>query len=131
MSRSKQKGTAMERLVADYLAAELNDDRIDRMPLHGGKDRGDIAGVRAPLGGKVAVEVKNVARMDLAGWVDEAQVEKGNADAVAAFVVHKRRGKGKAADQYVTMTLSDVVVLLGGGYTHRPDAVQRIVEERL
>jgi site-specific DNA-cytosine methylase len=35
-------------------------------------------------------------------------------DAVAALVVHKRRGRGKAADQWVTLTLGDLVALLGG-----------------
>lgn len=113
MSRNKQKGTAFERLIADGLAAALNDDRIDRAPMRGTKDRGDIAGVRSPFG-KVVVECKNVARLDLAGWVTEAEVERGNADAVAAVVVHKRRGKGQPGDQYVTMTLRDFVALLGG-----------------
>lgn len=110
MSRNKQKGTALERLVADGFAAALNDDRIDRAPLRGDGDRGDIAGLRSPFG-KVAVEVKNVARMDLAGWVAEVEVERGNLDAVAGIVVHKRRGKGRFEDQYVTMTVADLLAL--------------------
>jgi hypothetical protein len=113
MNRNKQRGTAFERLIADGLAASLNDDRIDRAPLRGNADRGDIAGVRSPFG-KVAIEVKNVSRLDLAGWVDESQTEKGNADAIAGVVIHKRRGKGQAADQYVTMTVRDLIALLGG-----------------
>lgn len=113
MNKSKQRGTAFERLVADYLADKL-DDRIDRMPLRGGKDRGDIAGVRTPFGERVAVECKNTTRLDLSGWVDQAVVEAGNADAPVGVVVHKRRGKGQAADQYVTMRLADLVRLLGG-----------------
>lgn len=110
MSRSRAKGTAFERLVADGLAAALNDDRIDRAPLRGTGDRGDIAGLRSPFG-RVAVECKNVSRMDLAGWVDEAAVERGNADAIAGVVVHKRKGKGGVMEQYVTMTFRDFLAL--------------------
>lgn len=114
MSTQRTKGTKLERAVADYLAGCLKDDRIDRMPLRGGKDRGDIAGVRTPLGDRVTIECKNVSRLNLAGWVDESVVEAGNADAAVAVVVHKRRGKGDAGEQYVTMRLRDLVVLLGG-----------------
>lgn len=115
MNANKSRGTAMERLVADYLAWALKDDRIDRMPLRGNMDRGDIGGIRTALGEKVAVEVKSHSRLDLAGWVAEAELEAGNADAVCGVVIHKRRGKGKGGDQYVTMTVDALVVLLGGG----------------
>lgn len=114
MSAQRAKGTRLERQTADYLATVLGDDRIDRMPLHGAGDRGDIAGVRTVLGEKVTIEVKNHARLNLAGWVDEAVTEAGNADAAVAVVVHKRVGKGQPADQYVTMRLCDFAALLGG-----------------
>lgn len=113
MSAQRQKGTRLERQVADYLAQRLGDDRIDRMPHHGANDRGDIAGVRTLLGERVTVEVKSHARMDLAGWVTEAAVEAGNNDARVGVVVHKRRGRGAAGDQYVTLTLDGLAVLLG------------------
>jgi len=102
-------------LVADGLAKALNDDRIDRAPLRGTGDRGDIAGLVSPFG-RVVVECKNVARMDLAGWVDEAGVERGNADAIAGVVIHKRRGKGGVMEQYVTMSVRDFLAL-GWGVT--------------
>lgn len=110
MSRNKQKGTTFERLIADGLAEHLEDDRIDRAPLHGSSDRGDIANVRSPFG-KVAVECKNVARLDLAGWVEEAHLEAGNADAIAGIVIHKRKGKGQFLDQYVTLTVRDLLAI--------------------
>jgi hypothetical protein len=113
MNRNKAKGSTFERLIADQLAESLNDDRIDRAPLRGNTDRGDIANVRSPFG-KIAIECKNVARLDLAGWVDEAETERGNLDAVAGVVIHKRRGKGQGLDQYVTMTVRDLIALLGG-----------------
>ena len=52
----------------------------------------------------------------LAGWCDEAEVERGNADAVAGVVVHKARGKGQFLDQYVTMRVRDFLAL-GWGVT--------------
>jgi hypothetical protein len=55
-----------------------------------------------------------VARLDLAGWVTEAETERGNLDAIAGVVIHKRRGKGQALDQYVTLTVRDFIALLGG-----------------
>lgn len=114
MNRNKQKGTAFETLITQALQhAFPEDDRIDRAPLRGAKDEGDIRGVCSPFG-RVVIECKNHNRLELAQWVDEAEVERGNADAIAAVVVHKRKGKGKAGDQYVTLTLRDLIFLLGG-----------------
>ncbi|MGG7510923.1 putative PDDEXK endonuclease [Plantibacter sp. YIM 135249] len=113
MSRSKQKGTSFERLIADGFAEALDDDRIDRAPPRGAADRGDIANVRTPHG-KLAIECKNVAKMNLAGWVTEAQTEAGNADAVAGVVIHKRPRKGQFIDQYVTMTVREFLQLVWG-----------------
>lgn len=113
MSKSKQKGTTFERLIADGFAAALEDDRIDRAPLRGTGDRGDIANVRTP-NGKLAIECKNVAKTNLAGWVTEAQQEAGNADAAAGIVIHKRARKGQFIDQYVTMTVRELLVLVWG-----------------
>lgn len=132
MSANKAKGTRLERQAADYLAEVLNDDRIDRMPLHGKGDRGDIAGIRTVLGERVVIECKNHNRLELAQWVKEAETERGNADAHAAVVVHKRRGKGDPADQYVTMTLRDLAVLLGAQTNpNRPEAINTVAETRL
>lgn len=114
VSRQRAKGTALETLMTRYLSARLGDDRIMRMPLSGAKDRGDIAGIRTVLGERVVVEVKNHASYDLAGWVGEVEVERGNADAQVGVVVFKRRGRGLPGDQFVLMTAADFVVLLGG-----------------
>lgn len=104
----------METLVANFLAFRLADDRIERRAKSGAKDRGDIGGVRIP-GGRVVIEVKNTARMDLPGWLREAEVECGNDDAVIGVVVHKRHGSANPADQHVTMTLETFATLLEGG----------------
>lgn len=111
---SKQAGARFERIVADFLA-ETVDDRIDRRVKTGSADKGDIGGVRLPDGRKVAIEVKDVARINLPGWVREAQQEAENDDAAVGVVVHKRRGVSDPAEQYVTMTLSDLAILLKNG----------------
>ncbi|WP_298045710.1 hypothetical protein, partial [uncultured Citricoccus sp.] len=99
-----------------YLAEHV-DDRIERRRLSGSKDRGDVSGLRH-MGERVVVEVKNTARLDLAGWAAEAETARGNDDAVAGVVVSKRHGKGQAADQWVHMTLADFVALLTGSREH-------------
>jgi hypothetical protein len=111
VSVSKQKGTAFERLIADFLAWELKDDNIDRRTMSGAADRGDISGVKVgPY--RLAIECKNVRTMALSVWVTEAGVEAVNDAALAGVVIHKRRGYGQAADQYVTMTTRDLVAIL-------------------
>lgn len=109
---AKAAGSSFERLVADYLASVV-DDRIDRRVKTGAKDKGDIAGVRVH-GQRVVLEAKNTARVNLGSWAAEAEVERVNDDALVGLVVHKRHGKGSAADQWVTMTLADFVALTTG-----------------
>lgn len=66
------------------------------------------------MGQRIVLELKDHARLDLAGWVTEADIERGNDDALAGFVVHKRRGTADPGDQYVTLTLRDLVALTTG-----------------
>ena len=114
---AKAAGARMERLVADYLAQHV-DDRIDRRVKTGAKDKGDIAGLRH-MGGRVVVEVKDYGgRLSPGPWTAEAEIERGNDDALAGFVVAKRRGTSDPADQYVLMTLGEVVALLTGSRDH-------------
>lgn len=114
---AKSAGARFEREVADYLAAVLDDDRIDRRVKTGARDRGDVGGVRVH-GQRVVIEAKNTARVDLAGWCRQARTEAGNDDALVGVVVHKRHGRGAPGDQWVSMTVDDLVALLIG---HRPD----------
>lgn len=118
-SSAKAAGTRFERLVANTLAEHI-DDRIDRRVKTGSADRGDIGGLRF-AGRRVVIECKDVSRLNLSGWVDEADVERGNDDALVGLVVHKRRGHGDGLDQYVTTTLRDLIALLTG---ERPDSEQ-------
>lgn len=115
---AKQAGSKLERQVADYLAAYV-DDRIDRRVKTGAKDRGDIAAVRTPHGRRVIIECKNYSTsIDLAGWMAEAEIERGNDDAHVALIAHKRHGNDDPGGQWVTCTLRDLVALLTG---ERPD----------
>jgi hypothetical protein len=109
---ARAAGARFERLLADYLAAHV-DDRIDRRVKTGAKDRGDIGGLRVH-GQRVVIECKDTARISLGTWAGEAEVERGNDDAIAAVIIHKRTGKGSAGEQWVTMTAADFVALLIG-----------------
>ncbi len=120
MSRNRQSakkaGSSFERSIADYLAIHYQDDRIDRRVKHGSKDRGDIAGFRHH-GQPVVIECKNTTRLDLAGWAREADIERGNDDALAGIIIHKRHGKTSPAEQWVTMPLRELLALLDGQRT--------------
>jgi hypothetical protein len=105
----------METRTAAYLAGALSDDRIERRVRNGSKDRGDVGGVRTPLGERCVIEVKDYGgRILAAEWIAEAHTEAGNDDAAVGLVVAKRRGTTVPADQWVLMTLGDLAVLLGG-----------------
>lgn len=109
---AKKAGTAFERSVADWLAQHV-DDRIDRRVKTGSRDKGDIAGVRH-MGHRIVLECKDAVTTRIAAWVTETDIERGNDDALAGFVVHKRRGCTDPGDQYVTATLRDLAALLTG-----------------
>lgn len=109
---AKKAGTTFERQVADYLAQHV-DDRIDRRAKTGSKDRGDIAGVRI-WGQRLVLECKNTTRLALADWMNQAETERGNDDALAGLIIHKRHGNNQPGDQWVTTTLRELTALLNG-----------------
>lgn len=113
---AKAAGQLFESQVAGFLADALDDDRIERRARFGSKDRGDVGGVRTTLGDRVVVECKNTAKLELGVWANETEIERGNDDAAVGVIVHKRVNKGakNMGDQWVTMTLADFAVLLGG-----------------
>ena len=113
---AKAAGTRFESQIAGYLAEHV-DDRIERRAKAGAKDRGDVSGVRH-RGARVVIECKDTTRATLGPWVNEAEVERGNDDALVGVVAHKRHGVGAPGEQFVTMTLRDFVALLTG---ERPD----------
>jgi|SRR5690554_545833 len=110
---AKQAGASFERKIADCLAEHV-DDRIDRRVKTGAKDKGDIAGLRH-MGGRVVIEAKDYGGRFLVGpWLNEAELERGNDDALAGLVAAKRRGTTDPLEQVVFMTMRDLVALLTG-----------------
>ena len=110
---AKEAGSKFETLIANYLARTV-DDRIERRSRNGAKDRGDLSGLRH-MGERVVVEIKDHGgQLQVGPWLNEAEIERGNDDALVGMVVAKRRGKGDPADQLVIMTLADLVALLTG-----------------
>lgn len=106
MSKSKTKGTAQETLLVPEFAKLY--PGAERRALAGALDKGDLLLPGAPF----VVEVKNVTRTNLAGWAAEAAVEAVNAGVPFWIVSHKRMGKGKAADQWVTTTVGQFLGII-------------------
>lgn len=119
---AKKAGSQQERLMADWFAERLQDDRIDRRVKRGQLDRGDIGGLTTLNGTRIVAEVKNTSRDSLPAWIKEAEIERANDDAGIAVIFHKKRGSAQAADQYVTMTAEMFARLLEGG-THESQVV--------
>lgn len=105
MTKSKKKGTAFERLIADYLVQYW--PYADRAPLTGNKDRGDISGTPG-----LVWELKNAKTIRLSEWLEETETERQNANADHGILVVKRRGHGRPADQYAVLTLGQLIHLL-------------------
>lgn len=88
---------------------------VERLRLTGAEDEGDLL-IRAPFT-RVVIEAKRCKKMDLSGWIKEAETERlnyaehrkiaGHSTAFPHFaVVHYARGKGLGGS-YVTTTLDD------------------------
>lgn len=115
MSKEKAKGTLFEVMVLKFLKKMLPYMDLDRMPLKGKKDEGDIRGFKI-RGLKCVVECKNCRRIELAEWADEAEEEMRNADAEFWFVVFKRRGcgEGNMGRTYVLTDLENLAAIAAG-----------------
>ena len=110
MSKSSRLGATFEQQVADYAAKRLGDKRIERRAKNGKNDRGDISGLMH-LGKRVVAECKCCKRLELSGWLKEAETERGNDDAEYGIVIHKRFG-----GNFVTMTLDTYLAMCAGGF---------------
>lgn len=113
MSASKRKGTSYESAVVEFLGRWF--PHVERRALGGINDKGDVAGIP-----NVVLECKNEARIDLAGYMDEAKAEAANAGAPLYAAVVKRRGKN-VSQSYVVMPL-DVFAPLLQRITRLPDS---------
>jgi hypothetical protein len=117
MTRSNRSaraaGSRFEGQIAEAFAEHTGQD-VERRVTNGAKDRGDLAGLRTRDGQRLVVECKDHARLEIGRWVTEAHFEARNDNALAGLVVHKRRGTADPLEQYVTLTLRDLL-LIGWG----------------
>lgn len=116
MARNRQSakaaGARFERLISDFLRDNL-DDRIDRKVRTGAKDCGDIANVRDSHNRRICIEAKDYGgKLNLPQWTKEAHQEAENDGAHVGLVIAKRRGTTNPADQWVAMTVNDLIQLL-------------------
>ena len=105
-SAAKRKGSGAERDVVAWLKANgylYADRRLAGATL----DKGDISGIPG-----VTIEIKNQAKLDLAGWTAELEVEMKNDGACTGTVLHKRKGKGDVGEWYATMPAKVWLALL-------------------
>lgn len=111
MSKAKQKGTSFESLIVMFLK-EQGWIHAERRALTGVADKGDITGT-----GPLVWECKNHKTLSFSEWLGEAEAERVNAQADFGIVVAKRRGRGKAEEQYAVLPLGEMVKLLkAAGY---------------
>lgn len=108
---ARQAGSSFERSIANYLMEATDNDAIDRMVKRGSADCGDIANLKF-RGHRIAIEAKDCARMDLPTWTREAVEEADNYNALAGFVVAKRRGVTDPGKQWLIGTVDQLVSLI-------------------
>jgi hypothetical protein len=102
---SKQKGTAFETAVIEYLKS--CGIACERRALHGNTDKGDIAGMP-----DWTFELKNRKALDFGGAVDEARVEAFNAHTKYYAAIVKRPRKGDPSEAFAVMPLAELVILI-------------------
>lgn len=112
-SPSKRRGTAVEVKVRDYMREALGQPGIDRQPLRGARDQGDLAGL-VVHGFSAVVEVKadrDMRPSDLAEYRRQTLAERDNADADIGVLVTWRYQHG-AAEAVAHVTLRDLALLV-------------------
>lgn len=113
LASAKAAGAKFNRDIVDVLAEHIS-RFIDKAPLKGAKDEGDVLHLENHLEQKIAGECKNVTRLSLGTWAAEAEAERINLKAIAGVIFHKRHGKGNPLDQWVTMTVRDFIAIQTG-----------------
>ena len=104
-SASRRKGSRAEVAVVHALRRAGWEADTSRNVLEGRRTGDDIV-----WDGPASIEVKDVTKLDLSGWLRQAQ---DNAAGRPAVVWHKRRGVADAEGWYVTMTGQDFLRLIG------------------
>lgn len=102
---SKQKGTRFETAVTDYLRWALQDERIQRLTLHGNKDIGDIGNIYYH-GAPVVIECKATRIPHYARHWRECEIEMGNQDSEYGWVIWKQPGIGLTRNDIIGQHLA-------------------------
>ncbi|HEY7821529.1 MAG TPA: hypothetical protein VIG24_01785 [Acidimicrobiia bacterium] len=105
-STSRRRGSRAEVAVVHALRRAGWDADTSRNVLEGRRTGDDIV-----WDGPASIEVKDQSKLDLSGWLRQAQENAGDR---AAVVWHKRRGHANAESWYVTMSGKDFLWLIGG-----------------
>lgn len=103
-STSRRKGNRAEVEVVRILREHGYNVETSRAARGGFQSGADIVG-DFPM----SVEVKNQARIDLAGWWAQAQYQ---ANGQPAVVIHKRVGKSNPEDWWVAMDVATLLRML-------------------
>jgi len=103
-SASRRKGSRAEVAVVHALRRAGWTADTSRNVLDGRRTGDDIV-----WDGPASIEVKDVAKTDLAGWLRQAQEQARERPAV---VWHKRRGHAQAESWFVTMSGQDFLRLI-------------------
>jgi hypothetical protein len=102
---SRRKGSRAEVAVVHALRRAGWQADTSRNVLDGRRTGDDIV-----WDGPASIEVKDVAKLDLSGWLRQAQANAGDKVGV---VVHKRRGVADAEGWYCTLAFADLLWLIG------------------
>lgn len=102
---SRRKGNQAEVAVCKVLR-RAGWDAVTSRAARGGFQAGEDVITNLP----VSIEVKNQARLDLAGWWGQAVEQAGDKPPV---VIHKRVGKSDPEQWWVTMDLTTLLRLVG------------------
>ena len=104
---SKQRGTAWETGLVKYLREQGLD--AERLRQTGKNDEGDIA---LRVDSRYILEAKATARINLAGWIAEAELEADNYGKhrgieTPGFVVAYKRRNHSTGQSYIITTLDE------------------------
>lgn len=103
MNPPRAKGTRAESAVKRWLCDELGIN-VDRSPLRGNKDCGDILGLPDTV-----VEVKNTKLPDPAAWKRELEAERRNAGFTQGVILWSPPGVGmNRVDDWIAFNLAGV-----------------------
>lgn len=104
----KAKGSAFERLIADYFIG--HGVPCERIPAGATADRGDLW---VPIIEFPTIDTKNHRTPQLGQWVDRAAEQAHNAGRHAGVVLHKRHGIIDPSRQFVTTSTEMFLALMG------------------